>query len=97
MMLNLVNLFTTSCVLFALWCSVSVYRLVRAPSVFWLVIAISYISAVRITVALAQSVETPNWVTLHTSWLLIPFYPLLALSLYLLLRSLRVAFKNYKS
>jgi hypothetical protein len=88
-MLNLVNIITVTFALFSTVIAVRLYILVRAPALLMLAASVSCLALVRISVAAAQSCGEPNWVTQNTSYLLVPFWPLLSVSLWLLLRSLR--------
>ena len=89
MILNVVNFITFCCAVFALWSSWHVYRLVKTKSVMFLSIAVAYICGVRVAVSVGQAMSSQHWIPAHSSYLLIPFYPLLALGFYLLYRSLR--------
>lgn len=95
MSLALVNIVTTVLLLWALWSAVHIYFVVRAGATLLLTAALCYITGVRIAVSVTQYVDTEGWIPSHTSFLLAPFYGLLALALYFLLRSLRrFAVKN---
>jgi hypothetical protein len=83
------NIFTVLCGIVAVYFSVRLYHIVRARSVLMLVIALSYLTVLRATVTYDQHVHVEGWFALHTSYLLIPSWPLLALGMYLLYRALQ--------
>jgi hypothetical protein len=88
MTLLIANVFTSICALAAIWFAWRIYRIVPAPAVFVLTIAIAYIFCVRVAVTLGQLFPCFAWIPAHSSYLLIPYYPLLATALYLLYRTL---------
>jgi hypothetical protein len=92
--LTVVNFSTAACGLVAVWAAIQIYRLTRARSVLVLVLATGYLVCMRLAVATTETFSATGWVKANTSYLIAPFWPLLALALVLLLHSLRSLFKD---
>lgn len=90
--LDLLNLIVLVSAGVSIWSSVHIFHMLRSRSVGVLIFAVGYAAIVRIVVAFEQVEHAPPWVVWiahHSSYVVLPFWPLLALSLYLLLRSVR--------
>lgn len=93
---TLTNAFTVACGLVMLWATIGIYRLTRARSAFWLMAAIAYIVAARTLISISEA-HAPGsagaWPASHASFVIVPFWPLMATGMVLLLRSLRRAYR----
>jgi hypothetical protein len=89
-----VNFLTAVFAVTSVYLVVRLYGLLRTPSILVMLAAVSSLAFVRITVAFAQTYYPGSWLTLNTTYLLVPFWPLLALALWMLLRSLERIMKD---
>jgi hypothetical protein len=87
-MLTFVNVLTATFAVISVVITVKLYLLVRTPSLLVLTVAVAWLAGVRVVVAVAQTTSPEHWLTSNTTYLLIPFWPLLALGFWLLLRVL---------
>ena len=83
------NLFTIVCGLVALWFSWRIYRVMRAPSVLVLSLAIVWLVFLRAAVTLDNVFWPSGPFISHSQYWLVPFWPLLATAKFLLYRALR--------
>jgi hypothetical protein len=84
------NIVTLVCAICAAWWAWGIYRLVRSRAVLILGVAVAYMVVVRFGITSGQA-QTPcsSWWADNASYLLAGFWPLFALSMYLLHRTLR--------
>jgi hypothetical protein len=72
--------------------AVGIYRLTKARSAFWIVAALAYTLTTRTLITISQA-YTPGadmrWIDDHASYIIVGFWPLMAIGMVLLLRSLR--------
>jgi len=93
-MLNIVNLITASCALVMVWAAIQLFALTRSNGVFVLVAATTYLMFIRLSVTIAEATSGECWITEHTSYLIAPFWPLMAAGFLILLHSMRAMMRE---
>jgi len=89
MILNIVNVISITCALVMVWATISLYELTRSRSLLVLLGALAYLTFVRILVSVTEAFIGECWITQHTSYLIAPFWPTIAIGFVLLYLSLR--------
>jgi hypothetical protein len=84
------NIFIIACLSLIIVFTIDIYHIVRASSIWWLLMGWSYILAWRLVV-LVESIGTTHtgWLQSHSAWFLLPFYPAVVIGTWKLMRSLR--------
>lgn len=87
--LTISNIITVVCGFITLYATYQILRITRARAALALLLAVIYITIVRLIITVAQVVDGGDWIEAHTSQLILPFWPFFALALVLLWLSLR--------